>query len=132
SMIFAQTMKEFGIDVKTEGKSWSEIPDLMYSTPVMMGWGSQDPIEMYNIYHSESLGVDNSNYYHNPQVDEYLDLALQATTEEEANGFLKQAQWDGETGFSTNGDAPWAWLVNLQHLYFVNEDLDIGEQKIQP
>ncbi len=39
---------------------------------------------------------------------------------------------DGETGFSAKGDAAWAWLVNIQHLYFVRDNLEIGEQKTQP
>jgi len=61
-----------------------------------------------------------------------LNKALRATTQEEANENWKNAQWDGETGFSVKGDAAWAWLVNLDHLYFVNENLEIGEQKVQP
>ena len=30
------------------------------------------------------------------------------------------------------GDAAWAWLVNLDHLYFVNKCLDIGPRQIEP
>ena len=50
----------------------------------------------------------------------------------EAFSYWQKAQWDGTTGFSTMGDAPWAWLVNLNHLYLVKDGLDIGEQKIEP
>lgn len=134
AMVFSKMMNEFGIEVKVEGKSWAEIPDLMFSTPVLMGWGSHDPLEMYYIYHSDHIGdgYHNANYYQNKKVDDYMDKALYAKTEEEANEWWKKAQWDGETGFSAIGDAPWAWLVNLQHLYYVNENLEIGEQKIQP
>ena len=134
AIAFSQMMKKLGIDVQTEGKSWSDIPEIMHSTPVLMGWGSHDPIEMYHIYHSKHRGegYSNANYYQNEKVDQYIDQALNATSEEEANEYWKKAQWDGETGFSTLGDAPWAWLVNLQHLYFVNENLNIGEQKVQP
>ncbi len=134
SMAFAEMMKPLGIAVTTEGKSWNEIEQLMYSQPIMMGWGSHDPLEMYNLYSSSTRGIGyyNSNYYFNPTVDEYMNLALRATSEEEAHDLWKKAQWDGEEGFSAKGDAPWAWLVNLDHLYFVNENLEIGEQKIQP
>lgn len=134
AIAFSQMMKKLGIDVQTEGKSWSDIPEIMHSTPVLMGWGSHDPIEMYHIYHSKHRGegYSNANYYQNEKVDQYIDQALNATSEEEANEYWKKAQWDGETGFSTLGDAPWAWLVNLQHLYFINENLNIGEQKVQP
>ena len=55
---------------------------------------------------------------------------LQAKSEEEAIEFWKKAQWDGTTGLSGKGDAAWAWLVNIDHLYLVKEGLDIGEQRI--
>lgn len=134
AIAFAQMMKDFGIHVDTEGKNWSEITNVMHSTPVLFGWGSHDPIEIYYIYHSKHRGEGyfNANYYQNEIVDKYIDLAIRARSEREANAYWKKAQWDGETGFSILGDAPWAWLVNLEHLYFVNEQLDIGEQKIQP
>lgn len=134
SMVVADQIKELGIDVDTEGKSWNELEDLMYSHPVMMGWGSHDPLEMYNIYSSNTRGEGyyNTNYYSNPTVDEYMEKAMRALSTEEANEYWQKAQWDGETGFSSKGDVSWAWLVNLQHIYLVNEHLDIGEQKLHP
>ncbi|WP_373892944.1 ABC transporter substrate-binding protein [Virgibacillus natechei] len=134
SIAFADMIEPLGIDVSTEGKSWNELDRLMYSHPVMMGWRSYNPLEMYNLYSSETRGIGyyNVNYYSNPVVDEYMNKALKSTSQEEANNYWKKAQWNGETGFSAKADAPWAWLVNLDHLYFVHEDLVIGEQKIQP
>lgn len=134
SIAFADMIKPLGIHVKTEGKSWNELERLIYSHPVMMGWGSHTPLEMYNLYSGETKGIGfyNSNYYSNPTVDNYMEKAMQATSNKEAMKNWKKAQWDGKTGFSAKGDAPWAWLVNLQHLYYVREDLVIGEQKIQP
>lgn len=46
--------------------------------------------------------------------------------------YWKKAQWDGETGFTYKGDAPIVWLVNIDHLYFVANKLNIGKQKIHP
>lgn len=134
SIAVADQIKELGIEVKTEGKSWDELERLMHANPVMMGWGSHDPLEMYNIYSSDTMGEGyyNVNYYSNPAVDKYMEDAINATSLEEANEHWKLAQWDGETGFSSKGDTPWVWLINLEHLYFVNESLDIGEQKVQP
>jgi len=134
SIATAEDIKELGIQVKTEGKSWHDLENLMYSNPVMMGWGSHDPLEMYNIYSSETRGEGfyNTNYYANSTVDDYMAKAMHATNQEEANEYWKKAQWDGETGFSSKGDAPWVWLVNLQHIYLIDENLDIGEQKIHP
>lgn len=134
SLAFAEQMKPLGIDVTTEGASWNEIERQMYSEPVMMGWGNHSPIEMYHLHSSKTRGIGyyNANYYANATVDEYMNNALRATTQDEANEWWKKAQWDGETGFSAQGDAPWVWLVNVDHLYFVNENLEIGEQKVQP
>lgn len=134
SMAFAEMIAPLGIEVHTEGKSWNELEKVMYANPVMMGWGSHDPLEMYNLYSSETRGIGyyNANFYSNPAVDEYMQQAMTATTPEEANKYWQKAQWDGNTGLSARGDAPWVWLVNVRHLYFVRENLDMGEQKIQP
>lgn len=130
----ADMLKPLGISILAEGKSWGDIETMMYSNAVLFGWGSHDPLEMYNLYHSNTAGEGwyNTGYYANAVVDEYMNKALAATTEEEANEFWKRAQWDGITGFAAKGDAPWAWLVNLKHLYLINEKLEIGSQKIQP
>lgn len=130
----ADQVKPLGIKINVEGKSWDDIETLMYSNAVVMGWGSHDPLEMYNLYNSKYTGVDwyNTGFYSNATVDEYLNKALSSTDENEAIDYWKKAQWDGETGFSANGDAPWAWLVNLNHLYLVRDNLSIGNQKIHP
>lgn len=127
-------IKPLGINTIVEGKSWDELEKMMYSNAILFGWGSHDPLEMYNLYSSETAGKGyyNAGFYANSTVDEYMNKALIATTEKEANEYWKKAQWDGVTGFSAKGDAPWAWLINLKHLYLVKENLDIGEPKIQP
>ncbi|MGF1575566.1 MAG: ABC transporter substrate-binding protein [Cyanophyceae cyanobacterium] len=128
-------VKPLGIEMNVEGKSWDEIGELYHQNAVLFGWGSHDPTEIYNLYHSSMAGVEffNTGFYGSEQVDGYLDLALGAPTEEEAITFWKAAQWDGENaGFTTPGDAAWAWLVNLDHTYFVDECLDIGSQQVQP
>lgn len=127
-------VKPAGIEITVEGKSWDDIKKLMHSNAVLFGWGSHDPLEMYNIYHSKMGGVQwfNPGFYRNQKVDAYLDAALSALDERTAIENWKKAQWDGETGFSLKGDAPWVWLVNIDHCYFVKEGLDVGKQRIQP
>ncbi|KON66858.1 nickel ABC transporter substrate-binding protein [Peribacillus butanolivorans] len=128
----ADMIEPLGIHIKLEGGSWDIIEKKMYSNAVLLGWGSHDPHEMYNIYSSKFAGVDyyNTGFYQNKTVDDYFEKALRATSETEAIEFWKKAQWDGTTGLSANGDAPWAWLVNIDHLYLVKDGLDIGEQRI--
>lgn len=130
----ADMIKPLGINAIVEGKNWDELERMMHSNPVLFGWGSHDPLEMYNIYSSTTAGkgMYNAGFYSNPVVDEYIDKALAATSEKEANEYWQKAQWDGVTGFSAKGDAPWVWLMNLNHLYLVNDRLNIGEPKIQP
>jgi peptide/nickel transport system substrate-binding protein len=125
-----------GIDVTVEGKSWDEIDVLKHSYVILFGWGSHDQTEMYNLYHSRSAGNGyyNTGYYANDEIDSVLDLAMGAATQEEATVFWRAAQWDRdqEQGFTAQGDAAWAWLVNLDHTYFVDECLDIGQPQVEP
>ena len=44
----------------------------------------------------------------------------------------KKAQWDGETGITQEGDIPWIWLANIDHLYWSRENLNVAEQKLHP
>ena len=44
----------------------------------------------------------------------------------------KNAQWDGTTGITQDGDLPWIWLVNIDHLYWVKDGLQVAEQKLHP
>lgn len=130
----ADMIQPIGISINIEGATWDMIKQKMHSNAVLMGWGSHDPLELYHIYSSEFAGVEyyNTGYYQNSTVDEYFKKALLALSENEANEYWKQAQWDGTTGFSVKGDAAWAWLVNIDHLYLVKNGLDIGEQSIHP
>ncbi|MGF7045556.1 peptide/nickel transport system substrate-binding protein [Paenibacillus sp. DS2015] len=130
----ADMVKSAGIQINVEGKSWEEIEKMMHSDAVLLGFGSHDPLEMYNIYSTDYQGVEyyNPGYYSNSVVDEWMQKAMEALTEVEALEYWKNAQWDGQTGLSGLGDTPWAWLVNIDHLYLVNDKLDIGKQRIQP
>ncbi|MGQ9558080.1 MAG: ABC transporter substrate-binding protein [Desulfurispora sp.] len=134
AMAVRDMIKPLGIDITVEGKSWDDIKQLMHANAVLFGWGSHDPLEMYNLFHSKNRGVEwfNPGFYSNPTVDKYLDQALQATDPAQANQYWQLAQWDGRTGLSALGDAPWAWLVNINHCYFVRENLDTGKNRIEP
>jgi len=130
----ADMIKPLGIQVEVVGKSWDDIETLMHSNVIVFGWGSHDATEIYNLYHSSYAGKDyyNTGYYANKTIDSDLDMAMGAPSQDEANAFLKAAQWDGTAGFTTKGDAAWAWMVNLYHTYEVSECLDIGTPQIEP
>lgn len=106
----------------------------MFSEPVMMGWGAQNPKETYLLYHSDNSGKDyyNPEYFSNPTIDRHIESAMAALDVDEAMEHWRKVQWDGKTGLSTQGESPWVWLVNVDHLYYVKEGLNIGEQKIHP
>lgn len=123
-----------GIEVTPVGMTWDETAQAIHSSPSVMGWGSYNSLEIYNLYHSDNRGIGwvNTGFYSNETVDDYIDQAIKATTQEEANRFWKKAHWDGNTGFSSLGDVTWSWLLNVDHIYLVKDGLDIGQQKLQP
>ena len=70
--------------------------------------------------------------YSNGAVDAYMDDALACTDLEASYELWKKAQWDGGTGITQEGDLPWIWLVNIDHLYWVKDGLQVAEQKLHP
>ena len=135
-LAFVEVAKELGIKVNLEMKNCDNIVGEIHSEAVLFGFGSGDPSELYNLYSSKAAGGgipwDNAGYYKNETVDSYIDKAFASENEEEALDFWKKAQWDGTTGFSNKGDATYAWLVNVNHVYIMSEDLDIGTPVVQP
>ncbi len=134
ALAVADMLSPVGIKVDVLGKSWDDIKKRMHSDVILFGWGSHDPMEIYHLYHSHLAGQGwfNTGYYSNNTVDSYLDKAVNARDFETSRKYWKKAQWDGKTGCGPKGDAPWAWLVNLDHVYFVKNDLDIGQSRIEP
>lgn len=134
AMAVALQAEELGIKINVEGTSWDIISKRMYSEAVLMGWGAQNPNETYLLYHSDNMGKDyyNPEYFSNDTVDRYIDSAMSTLDINESMEYWKKVQWDGQTGLSTRGECPWVWLVNVDHLYYIREGLDIGTQKIHP
>ncbi len=130
----ADMAAKVGIRINVVGKSWDDIPRFKHSAAILFGWGSHDPTEMYNLYHSQMAGQEyyNCGFYANQTVDRHLDDAMTAASFDASLPHWQAAQWDGETGFMPPGDAAWAWLVNLTHTYFVHDCLDIGTSQMEP
>lgn len=126
-------LREIGIEARAESTGWDTAYDQAQSEALMWGWGAHSPMELYHIYHTvKETGLAEYSPYANEQVDRYMDAALESRNLEESYELWKLAQWDGETGIIQQGDIPWIWLVNLDHLYWVKEDLQVAEQKIHP
>ncbi len=130
---FADQLEELGISCSLEGVGWDTAYDRALSDPLIWGWGAYTPMELYNIYHTAD-GTDSAEYspYSNSTVDAYMDQALATNDLEESYTLWQQAQWDGTTGVTQDGDIPWVWLVNIDHLYWVRDGLNVAEQKIHP
>ncbi len=130
---FANQMEELGIACTMEGVGWDTAYDRALSQPLIWGWGAHTPMELYNIYHTiGDTGSAQYSPYSNPTVDAYMDAALASTDLEESYALWQLAQWDGTTGITQDGDVPWVWLVNVDHLYWVRDGLQIAQQKIHP
>lgn len=133
AMAAAEQVKEIGIQINVEGASWDEIMQRMFSEAVMMGWGSASPNETYYLYRSQGAFLDdfyNPEGYRSDVTDGYLGAAMEALTVEEANANWQKVQWDGTTGTAMQGECPWVWIVNLDHVTYVRNGLSIGEQPI--
>ena len=129
----ANQLRELGISVKTEGVGWDTAYDRAQSEPLVWGWGAHTPMELYNIYHTiKDSGSAEYSPYANETVDSYMDEALKSSSLEESYDLWKKAQWDGTTGITQEGDIPWIWLCNVDHLYFVRDGLKVADQKLHP
>lgn len=131
----ANQLKELGIQVTTEGVGWDVAYDRAQSEPLVWGWGAHTPMEVYNIYHTlPDKGIGQAEYspYANETVDSYMDQALESGSLEESYELWQKAQWDGTTGLTQEGDIPWIWLCNIDHLYFVRDGLQVADQKLHP
>ena len=131
----AEQVSDIGIQITVEGTSWDDLAKRMFSDGVMMGWGAANPYESYCLYQSGGAFQDdfyNPEGYQSEETDRYLSAAMEALTTEEAYRNWKLAQWDGVAGTSMKGACPWVWIVNIDHLYYVRDGLDIGVQQLHP
>jgi peptide/nickel transport system substrate-binding protein len=131
----AEEAMKLGIKIDVEGKSWDEIYTLCYSTPNVWGYGSLDPTDVYLRYYSKSYDPSTHNnviMYNNSVVDNYLRTAITSSDQDTAIKNWQLAAWDGTTGFSEKGDAPWIWMATINYVYIMDDDLDIGTPRIQP
>lgn len=123
---FSNQMKEIGIEVILEGADWSDIYLNQYSSPVLWGWGSNSPTELYQLYYSTGSG--NYSGFESKTLDDYYDEALAMQEIEDSYQYWQL----GTSEAGPEGAATWAWLVNIDHLYFKDVNLKVAEQKLHP
>lgn len=121
---------QIGIEASPRGGSWDEIYSHQYEQPVLWGWGSNSPTEVYALNYSTGWG--NYACYENAAIDAHLDEALAQQNIEDSYEYWQLAAWDGENGFAPKGAATWAWIANVDHLYFKREGLVVADQKPHP
>lgn len=126
----ADQLAAVGIRVTLHGAAWDDIYPHEFSDPVMWGWGSNSPTDVYELLHTR--GNLNFACRADETTDAYLDQALATPTVEESYELWQKAEWDGERGCAPQGDASWLWLANVSHLYWKREGLRVAEQKLQP
>jgi peptide/nickel transport system substrate-binding protein len=128
-----QAKAGLGIEILVEGVGSSDLLPRMFSEPMILAWGSSNPHTSYLLFHSSNAGRNdwyNPENFRNGTVDRYLDEAMSAISIEASIPFWRKAQWDGTTGTSMRGEAPYIFLINKDHLYWVREGLNTGKQKI--
>jgi len=128
-----QAKENLGIEINVVGAANEDFALKMYAQPMILAWGSSNPMTSYMLFHSSNAGKDdwyNPENFKNSTVDGYLKQALNAKTLEASYPYWQKAQWDGKTGTSMKGDAAYIHLVNKFHLYWVRNGLDTGTQKI--
>ncbi len=100
--------------------------------PTCWGTGDYDPSGDLCAYY-QTDGMYNYALYSNEAVDAHIADALAAADDKAAIEQWKLVQWDGASGPETDaGDIPYIWLVTIDHVYFVRDGLDVGEQMIHP
>lgn len=122
-------LEPVGIQISLQSGSWETVERHMHANPTLFGWGSLDPMELFHHYCNQAAGVEyyNPGYYSNPVVEQHLKQAIDAPDWQKALPFWQQVEWDGKQGAGVQGDAAWAWLLNIQHTYLANPCIDLGK-----
>lgn len=113
-------LNELGIAAQSKGTDWQTIYQQTHTAAAVWGFGSHTPMELYNLYHSGGLYGYSSAY-----LDALMDYALACTDLESSYALWQTVQEEvSDHGF--------IWLVNIDHLYWVRDGLQVAQQKIHP
>ena len=120
----AEDAKEMGIKINAKQMSWDEIYKNTHTQCVLWGWGQYDPILLKQLFYSDGFlkgKYTNVGGYSNEKVDKLIDEAINTNSQETAVENWKEVQK------TANEEYPYLYLVNIQHSYFVSDNLDISK-----
>ena len=123
AVALAENAKDLGIDIQAKTATWDEIETLQNTAGVVWGWGQYSPTVLESLFKSDKFlsgAFDNVVGYNNPSVDEKINQAFSASNQEEAPTIWKDVQEEA------NAEYPYLYLVNIQHCYFISDDLDVS------
>lgn len=123
----AEQAKLMGIEINATGANWDELDTKKNSEAIVWGFGTSDSSTLWSEFYSDQSGIGYNNpaFVNNSVVDYHIENALK-TEGKKSYSELAAASWDGETGISPKGDAPWLWLTELKYGYYVDDRLDIS------
>ena len=119
----AQSAKELGIEITVKETTWDEITKASYRAGVVWGFGQFDPSVLHQLFSSDTFlttEYGNTAGYENAQVDALMGEALLTDDHGEAVAKWKEAQ-----EIYAN-DIPYLYLVNIEHCYFIKDNVDIS------
>ena len=119
----SQEAKPLGIEINAKNATWDDILKLEYSSGVVWGWGQYSPTVLQSLFEEDMFmagAFDNVVSYSNPEVEQWIEKALAANNQEDAIAAWKQVQ------NIANAEDPYLYLVNIEHCYFVKDDLDLS------
>lgn len=119
----AEEAKNLGIEIKVMTAGWDEITNVQNTSGVVWGWGQYSPTVLNSLFNSELFldgGYDNVSGLLDEKVDAKIKEAIEASSQEDAVAAWKEVQKLADAEY------PNLYLVNIEHCYFINDDLDIS------
>lgn len=119
----AENAKKLGIEITVKTATWDEITTLQNTSAILWGWGQYSPTVLSSLYKSDlflSGGYDNVVGYDNADVDAKIDEAISSNSQEKAVEAWKEVQKISDEDYTN------LFIVNIQHCYFVSDNLDIS------
>lgn len=115
--------EKIGIKIDVDQATWDELDTEAFTSGVVWGWGQYDPVVLRNLFYSGAFtgtGTANTVRYSNAEADRLIEAALDANSREASVEAWKQVQ------SVTADDYAYLYIVNIEHSYFVSDDLDIS------